>query len=121
LRRIPLAPNPACAESRSRRIPLAPNPARAESRSRRQEGQYDPNDETHREFVIATANLFAHMLGVHPLKNGLTKPGEPRWQAQYREAAWLASVVSTLPPPAYVKGKVSRWHSFRRVCIGTDY
>jgi hypothetical protein len=83
--------------------------------------QYDPNDETHREFVIATANLFAHMLGVHPLKNGLTKPGEPRWQAQYREAAWLASVVSTLPPPAYVKGKVSRLHSVRRVCIGTDY
>jgi hypothetical protein len=96
-----------------RRIPLAPNPASADSRFGRQVVQYDPNDETHREFVIATANLFAHMLGVHPLKNGLTKPGEPRWQAQYRETAWLASVVSTLPPPAYVKGKVSRWHSAR--------
>ena len=33
LRRIPLAPNPACAESRWRRVPLAPtNPACSESR-----------------------------------------------------------------------------------------
>ena len=69
---------------------------------------YDAANENHVGFIISATNLFAHMLKVHPVKYGSEKNDEKsRWMAQYRDEAWLASVLAKLPVPEYVQGKVS--------------
>eukprot|EP00040_Diaphanoeca_grandis_P030633 m.181503 g.181503 ORF g.181503 m.181503 type:complete len:1254 (+) comp32069_c2_seq1:380-4141(+) len=73
-----------------------------------QAAEYDEKNQTHVDFVIATANLFACMLKIHGEKYSCKK-NDPnnRWMAQYRDPVWLAKVIATTPTPEYRKGKVT--------------
>lgn len=69
---------------------------------------YDPSNQTHVDFMIATTNLFASMLKIHGTKPPCTA-NDPnnRWQSQFRDPAWLESVLASVPVPNYHKGSVS--------------
>ena len=69
---------------------------------------YDPANETHVSFMVATSNLFACMLKVHGPKGPVNTndPGS-RWMAQFREPTWLATVLRKVKLPEYQKGSVS--------------
>jgi|EP01046_Picozoa_sp_COSAG06_P005956 ubiquitin-activating enzyme E1 len=71
--------------------------------------EFSKENPTHVDFMVATTNLFASMLKVHPMKHASEK-NDPsnRWQAQYRDTAWLFGVIDSLGgPPEYVKGAVA--------------
>ena len=58
---------------------------------------YDPSDENHVAFMVATANLFASMLRVHGPKHPSEKNDTAsRWQAEFRSDAWLAAEIKKL-------------------------
>jgi ubiquitin-activating enzyme E1 len=58
------------------------------------------NDENVREFLVAGANLFACMLGVHGEKHPPVK-NDPhhRWMAEYRTEEWIKAATSKLAAP----------------------
>eukprot|EP00996_Jenningsia_fusiforme_P003093 NODE_389_length_2314_cov_56.280353_g361_i0.p1 GENE.NODE_389_length_2314_cov_56.280353_g361_i0~~NODE_389_length_2314_cov_56.280353_g361_i0.p1 ORF type:complete len:697 (-),score=190.15 NODE_389_length_2314_cov_56.280353_g361_i0:222-2105(-) len=68
---------------------------------------FDAADEHTRNYIIATANLFACMLSVHPPKHSSEK-NDPknRWMAKYRDEDWFKSVTAGIPMPEYVQGNV---------------
>lgn len=70
--------------------------------------KFDPNNERHVDFVVATANLFACVLKVHPPKHPseCNKDQPERWMHQYRSHAWARQEVAKLAVPAYVPGVV---------------
>ena len=71
--------------------------------------EFSKDNQTHVDFMVATTNLFASMLKVHPMKppSEMNDPSN-RWQAQYRDTAWLFGVIDSLGgPPVYVRGVVA--------------
>ena len=74
-------------------------------------------DEGVREFLIATANLFACMLGVHGEKHPPVK-NDPhhRWMAEYRGEDWIKSATSKLAPRPATLG----CPNVRLLCNGHD-
>ena len=78
--------------------------------------EFDKGNSTHVDFLIASTNLFASMLKVHPMKHpsemnfgsGHAKAATERWQAAYREPEWLFGVIDALGgPPERIKGTVA--------------
>ena len=64
---------------------------------------YDPDDETHWGFMLATTHLFGEMLGVNPRK----QDGDDTWLSGMRSKEWINALAATLVVPPYVKGTVS--------------
>lgn len=70
---------------------------------------FDKDNELHMGFLISATNMFASMLSIVPKKHPSEEndPGN-RWQAQYRDPAWMLAAIDKLGgPPEAVKGKVS--------------
>ncbi|KAG5466887.1 hypothetical protein LSCM1_01064 [Leishmania martiniquensis] len=60
-----------------------------------------------RNFLVAAANLYACMFGVHPPKHEARfNDDKNRWMQQYRTDEWIEAEVSKLSTPEYVAGSV---------------
>eukprot|EP00927_Polykrikos_kofoidii_P038265 TRINITY_DN3258_c1_g2_i1.p1 TRINITY_DN3258_c1_g2~~TRINITY_DN3258_c1_g2_i1.p1 ORF type:complete len:1214 (-),score=274.92 TRINITY_DN3258_c1_g2_i1:140-3322(-) len=64
---------------------------------------FDPSNETHWRFQVATTALFAAMLGVVPAK----KEGDVGYLKKWRDQSWVAKAVSELTVPEYIAGGVN--------------
>jgi ubiquitin-activating enzyme E1 len=71
--------------------------------------EFDRDNATHVDFLIASTNLFASMLKVHPAKHPSERnDSSNRWQAQYRDTAWILGEVDKLGgAPGFVAGAVA--------------
>jgi ubiquitin-activating enzyme E1 len=64
---------------------------------------WNPDDETHWNFMLSATCLFAVVLGVFPPK----KENEDDWLLSFRSRDWIVGVVSGLAVPTYIQAPVS--------------
>ncbi len=64
---------------------------------------YNPEDETHTNFMLSATCMFAVMLGLIPPK----EENDSEWLSSYRERDWIVNMTSDLVPPEYVQAPVS--------------
>ena len=64
---------------------------------------FNPDDESHWNFMLSCTCLFAVSLGVLPPK----KEGDEEWLAGFRSKEWIVNIVSGLSPPAYIQAPVN--------------
>jgi len=60
---------------------------------------FNPEDETHTNFMLSATCMFGVMLGLIPPKD----EHDSEWLSPYRERDWIINVTSDLVPPAYIQ------------------
>ena len=63
---------------------------------------FNPDDESHVQFMISTTLLSAVALGLIPPK----KESDVAWLKEYRSKEWIMGVMSSLSPPPYIRTPV---------------
>lgn len=64
---------------------------------------FNPDDESHWNFMLSSTCLFAVSLGVLPPK----KEGDDEWLAGFRSKEWIVNIVSGLDAPMYIQAPVN--------------
>jgi ubiquitin-activating enzyme E1 len=64
---------------------------------------YNPEDETHTNFMLSATCMFGVMLGLIPAKD----ENDNEWLAAYRERDWIVNLTADLVPPVYIQAPVS--------------
>jgi ubiquitin-activating enzyme E1 len=64
---------------------------------------FNPDDDSHTDFMISCTCLFASLLGLVAPK----KEGDDKWCQEFRSRDWVVGVCESLSPPEYIQAPVS--------------
>ncbi|RYH21016.1 hypothetical protein EON65_21745 [archaeon] len=64
---------------------------------------FNPNDESHTDFLLSTTCLFGVSAGILPAK----QEGDDSWLSEFRNKQWITNIAEGLSPPSYVQAPVS--------------
>lgn len=64
---------------------------------------FNPNDDSHTDFILSATCLFSVTVGLIPPK----KENDNTWLQEYRDKSWIVGIAAGLSPPPYIQAPVN--------------